>query len=281
VTPLAWMLLSSGLVAAGVWLACSEDVFGGAWFTHVCSSGLLLVVGLLGLLLAVSTIRTRVRVFPDRLEATVALGRTRTIHPGELARFRASGTGNDVVSAWTARGRTGFQTNRFHRHHNALEDWLDRNGGEPWAEHRAFSEKLTRRTKRKPVADTVSMLVIVAFFVTIIAICPGLFVLVAYDDAHQEQVTCTITAAEAITVSNRSAKGIGSSHPAVGIDSSDCGRLTFSRGIDDENQERTARAYDRAPGPYTFTVGAGSFWVRQHAPWARLGPTVYAISTPR
>ncbi|KQR27402.1 hypothetical protein ASF75_12360 [Curtobacterium sp. Leaf154] len=47
VVPVAWRLLSAGVVAAGPWLACSQDVFGGAWFTRVWCSALLLFFGLL------------------------------------------------------------------------------------------------------------------------------------------------------------------------------------------------------------------------------------------
>ena len=279
--PVAWMLLSAGVVAAGLWLACSQDVFGGAWFTRVWCSALLLFFGLLGLFLAVTTVRTRVKVFPDRLEATMNLGRTRTIRPGELAHFRASGKGNDVLSAATARGRRGFQSNRFHRHYDALNDWLDQNGGEPWAQHQAFFSKLTHQTKPKPVRNAISMLTIVAFYLFTLAIFPGLFVMNAYDSAHRERVTCTVTSAEAVTLSSRSAKGVGASYAGVGFDTSDCGRLTYSKTISFGNQDAFARRYDRALGAYAFTVGGASYWVRQHAPWVPLAPEVYGVSEPQ
>lgn len=280
IVPAAWMLLSAGVVAAGVWSACSEDVFGGAWFTRIWCSALLLCFGLLGLFLAVTTIRTRVKVFPDRLEATMNLGRTRTIRPGELAHFRASGKGNDVLSAATARGRRRFQSNRFHRHYDALNDWLDQNGGEPWAQHQAFFSKLTHQTKPKPVRNAISMLTIVAFYLFTLAMFPGLFVMDAYDRAHRERVTCTVTAAEAVTLSSRSAKGAGASYAGVGFDTSDCGRMVYSKTISFGNQDAFARRYDRALGPYAFTVGGASFWVREHASWVPLAPEVYGVSEP-
>ncbi|MCS6579525.1 MULTISPECIES: hypothetical protein [Curtobacterium] len=280
VVPVAWRLLSAGVVAAGLWLACSQDVFGGAWFTRVWCSALLLFFGLLGLMLAVSTIRTRVKVFPDRLEATVNFRGTRTIRPGELARFRASGKGNDVVSAATARGRRGFRSNRFHRHYDVLNDWLDRNGGEPWVEHQAFFIKLTHQTKPQPIRNALSMLTIVAFHLFTLAMFPGLFVMNAYDSAHRERVTCTATSAEAVTLSSRSAKGVGASYAGVGFDAPDCGRLTYSKTISFGNQDAFARRYDRAPGEYAFTVGGASFWVREHAPWVPLAPEVYGVSEP-
>ncbi|MEK6312419.1 MAG: hypothetical protein V4755_17130, partial [Curtobacterium sp.] len=81
-TPAAWAVLGAGVVAAGVWTACSPGVFGSARFTQVWTSGLLLVVGALTVYLAVGTLRTRVEVFPDRLEATRGLRRTQVIGPG-------------------------------------------------------------------------------------------------------------------------------------------------------------------------------------------------------
>lgn len=281
VAPLAWMLLSAGVVTAGVWLACTNDVFGGAWFTRIWSSALLLFFGVLGVVLSVSTIRTRAKVFPDRIEATINLGRTNTIRAGELAHFRASGKGNDVISASTPRGRRGFQSNRFHRHYEVLSDWLDRNGGEPWVKHQQFFARLTHQTKTRPVRNAISMLGIVAFYLMTLAMFPGLFVLNAYDGTHRERVTCTVTSAEAVTLSSRSSKGIGASYAGVGFDTSDCGRMTYSRTISFDNHEAFARRYNGAPGPYAFTVGGGSFWVRAHVPWMRLGPQEYDVSKPR
>ncbi|MFJ3027985.1 hypothetical protein ACIPEQ_04005 [Curtobacterium sp. NPDC087080] len=276
VAPIAWTALCTGVLAVGIWLASTRAVFGGDWFTHVWTSGLLLAFGVLGLDMSVGSIRNRIRVFPDRLEVVPYLRRTRTISSGELVEFSASGTGNTTIRGRTARGR-GFSTDRFHRNHDALVRWLEQNATEPWTEFTAFFGKLTADRKPRRVRNVLFTLFSVAFFVTTLSTFPGLFVMVAYDDAHQEQVTCTITSARAVTVSNRSVKGVGSSHPAVSLETTDCGHLTLTRGIYADNRDAVARRYDRAPGPYRLTVGGGSFWLRQHASVPVPEPTVYSI----
>ncbi|WP_146236305.1 hypothetical protein [Curtobacterium sp. MCBD17_023] len=278
ITPIAWTALSAGVFAMGLWLAWSRDVFGAAVSTRVWTSGMLLLVGTLALVLSVSALFAGVRVFPDRLEVTRGIFRTQVIRPGELVHFRASGKGNTVISGVTARGR-GFTTDRYHRHHDVLVGWLEQNAAEPWAEFSDFFSKLTVQTRPRPVYRLFTMVLIVGFFIVSLLMFPGLWVAVAYDDAHKQQVTCTITAAEAVTVSNRSTRGIGSSHPAVAIDTSECGPLTLSRGVDSENQDAVARTLNRTEGPHVFTVGGGSFWFRTHTPWLRFvpAPTIYSV----
>ncbi|KTR03008.1 hypothetical protein NS184_14530 [Curtobacterium luteum] len=275
-TPSAWTALGAGVVAAGLWTACSPEVFGAARFTQVWTSGLLLVVGALTVYLAVGTLRTRVEVFPDRLESTRGLRRTQVIGPGELVTFRASGKGNTVISAATAR-RRGFSTNRFHHHHDALVDWLDRNTGEEWTAFREFFGKLTVQQHRAPLRESLSTLLIVGVFLATLLTFPGLFIGNAYDAAHREQVTCTVTAAEAITVSSRSTRGIGSSRAGVGVETSDCGRLTMTRGVTSDDRDGIARELNRTKGPHVFTVGGGSFWLRKNTPITVPSPTVYSI----
>lgn len=275
-TPVAWAALGAGVVAAGVWTACSPEVFGADRFTRVWTSVVLLVVGVLTVSLSVGTLRTRVVVFPDRLEATRGLRRTQVIGPGELVAFRASGKGNTVISAATAR-RRGFSTNRFHRHHDALTDWLDRNTGDEWTAFEDFFGRLTVQRDPAPVRRSLTTLLMVGGFLVTLLVFPGLFIGTAYDAAHREQVTCTVTAAEAITVSSRSTKGIGSSRPGVGVETSDCGRLTVTHGITRDNREDIARELNRTEGPHTFTVGGGSFWLRKNTPITVPSPTVYSI----
>ncbi len=275
-TPASWAALGAGVVAAGAWTACNPEVFGSARFTQAWTSGLLLVVGALTVSLAVGTLRTRVEVFPDRLEATRGLRRTQVIGPGELVAFRASGKGNTVISAATAR-RRGFSTNRFHRHHDALVEWLDRNTGEEWTAFRDFFGKLTVQRDRAPVRESLSILLVVGVFLATLLTFPGLFIGNAYDAAHREQVTCTVTAAEAITVSSRSTRGIGSSRAGVGVETSDCGRLTMTRGVTGDSRDDIARELNRTKGPHTFTVGGGSFWLRKHTHVTIPAPTVYSI----
>ncbi len=275
-TPVAWTALGTGVVAAGLWLACSPEVFGAVRATREWTSGLLLLVGAFTLFLSVGSLRTRVEVFPDRLEVTRGFRRTQVISPGELVHFRASGKGNTVISAATARGR-GFTTNRFHLHHDALTDWLDQNTGDEWTAFRTFFGKLTVQEHPAPVRDLLSMLLIVGVFLATLLTFPGLSVANAYDAAHQEQVTCTVTAAEAVTVSSRSVRGIGSSRAGVGIETSDCGRLTLTHGVSNDDRDDIARALNRSKGPHSFTVGGGSFWWREHTPFSVPAPTVYSI----
>lgn len=279
IAPIAWTALCAGVLALGVWLASTRAVFGGAWFTQLWTSGLVLVFGGLGLYMSVGSIRDRIRVFPDRLEVVPHMRRTLTISPGELVGFGASGTGNTTLRGRTARGR-GFSTDRFHRNHDVLVRWLEQNATEPWEEFTDFFRKLTVDRKPRRVRNVLFALFSVGFFLTTLTMFPGLPVLIAYDDAHQEQVTCTITSAQGVTVSNRSLKGAGSSHPAVSLETTDCGHLTLSRGISSDNRDAVARRYDRAPGPYRLTVGGGGFWLRQHASVPVPEPTVYSVDGP-
>ena len=279
IAPIAWTALCAGVVALGIWLASTRAVFGGAWFTQLWTSGLLLALGGFGLYLGVGSIRNRIRVFPDRLEVVPHMRRTLTIAPGELVQFSASGTGNTTIRGRTARGR-GFSTDRFHRHHDVLVHWLEQNATEPWEEFTGFFRKLTVDRQPRRWRNLLFTLTSVGFFTTTLAMFPGLPVMIAYDDAHKEQVTCTITSAQGITVSNRSVKGIGSSHPAVSLETTDCGHLTLSRGVYSDNRDAVARRYDRAPGPYRLTVGGGGFWLWQHASVPVLEPTVYSVDEP-
>ncbi|MCJ1712888.1 hypothetical protein [Curtobacterium sp. VKM Ac-2922] len=279
VAPIAWTMLSAGVVAFGFWLASTGAVFGDAVFTRVWTSGLALILGGLALLFSVAALRSRVTVFPDRLEAVNGIGRKRVIGPGELARFRASGKGNDVISGSTFRGR-GFTSNRFHRNYAALEEWLDLNAGAPWVEFKEFFGKLTVRKGPQPVKDVFTTLLAVGFFIITLLMLPGLWVISAYDDAHEEQVTCSVTAAEAITVSSTSSKGIGSSRPGVGIETSNCGRLTLTRGVYDDNRDDIAQSLNHSKGSHVFTVGGGTFWLRENMSWFTFvpSPTVYNVS---
>ncbi|WP_144411275.1 hypothetical protein [Curtobacterium sp. MR_MD2014] len=279
IAPIAWTALCAGVLALGVWLASTRLVFGGAWFTQLWTSGLVLVAGVLGLYLSIGSIRNRIRVFPDRLEVVPHMRRTVTISPGELVGFSASGPGNTTIRGRTARGR-GFSTDRFRRHHDVLVRWLEQNATEPWTAFTTFFGKLTVDREPRRVRNALFTLFSVAFFLTTLSMFPGLPVMIAYDDAHQEQVTCTITSARAVTVSNRSLKGVGSSHPAVSLETTDCGHLTLSRGIFADNRDAVARRYDRAPGPYRLTVGGGGFWLWQHASVPVPEPTVYSVDEP-
>lgn len=256
-------------------------VFGHATFSRVWTSGVLLVVGALGMFGSISALRTRIEVFPDRLRVVRGLSRARVIHPNELQRFFAKGKGNVVIHERTAR-RRGFTTNRFHRGYENLVAWLEQNASEPWAEFTDFFGKLTVRKQPQPVRDVLSMLLVVGFVITTLLMFPGLWLGISYDDAHKEQVVCTITAAEPITISTRSTRGIGSSHAGVRIETPDCGRLTFDKGVFWDNRDAIARRYDRSPGPYTLTVGGGSFWFRENTPWLWPvpSPTVYSIDGP-
>lgn len=278
--PVAWAALSLGVLTAGCWFAGTDDVFGHAVFTHVWTSALLLLVGALGLLASVASLRTRVRVHPDRLAVTRGLRRTRTVRPGELVRIAPSGKGNDRFSGATARGR-GFTSDRFHRHHDALADWLARHASEPWTAYSELLGQLTHREKPASIRHALSMLSFVALFVVMLLMAPGLSIIVAYDDVHQEEVTCTITSARTVTGSTRSLRGIGSSYPAVAAETSDCGPLTLRQGVHQGNQDALARALDGAPGPHRVTVGAASLWIRDNVPWSLLAPTVYGIDLDR
>ncbi len=62
-----------------------------------------------------------------------------------------------------------------------------------------FFDKLTVDREPRRVRNVLFTLFSVAFFLTTLSVFPGLPVMIAYDDAHQEQVTCTITSARAVT----------------------------------------------------------------------------------
>ncbi|MGW8431723.1 hypothetical protein ACWGJ9_11570 [Curtobacterium citreum] len=260
-------------------MALTDKVYGDADFTHVWTTAVVFLLGGLALLFSVATLRSRVVVFPDRLEAVNGIGRKYVISAGELARFTASGKGNEIIRGSTFRGRR-FTSNRFYRNYAVLEDWLDRNGGEPWREFKTFFGKLTVRQQPRPVRDALTVLFLVGFFLCTLLMVPGLWVVNAYDNAHKEQVTCTVTAAEGITVSSRSARGVGSSRPGVGIETSDCGRLTFTRGVTSDTNDNIAQALNHSKGPREFTVGGGTFWLRQNVSWFTFvpAPTVYEVS---
>ena len=141
----------------------------------------------------------------------------------------------------------------------------------------SFFGKLTAQHDRAPIRESLSTLLLVGVFLATLLTFPGLLIGGAYDAARRERVTCSVSAAEAITVSSRSSRGVGSSRAGVGVETSDCGRLTMTRGVTSDNGDGIARALNRTKGPHTFTVGGGSFWLRRNTPVTVPSPTVHSI----
>jgi hypothetical protein len=195
--------------------------------------------------------------------------------------IRPTGAGHVGIGGVTGRRRRGFIANRFDRHYDVLADWLHDNAAEPWASYQDLLGKLTHLTRPRVAYNMVTGVFAFVVLVPSLALLPALVSLGAYDDAHIRTTSCTVESASGGTVSNRSSRGIGSSHSAVFFETSDCGQLTFDRGISYDNRDEIARRYDEAPGPYTFEVGAASFWIREHMPGLRLSPEVYSVSAPR
>lgn len=106
------------------------------------------------------------------------------------------------------------------------------------ASRSSFFGKLTVQHDRAPIRESLSTLLLVGVFLATLLTFPGLLIGGAYDAAHRERVTCSVSAAEAITVSSRSSRGVGSSRAGV---------------------------------------GGGSFWLRRNTPVTVPSPTVHSI----
>jgi hypothetical protein len=279
--PVAWTIASAAITVLGMRMAVAAEFYGDAVFTRVTSSAFTIGVGFGAVILGILRLRTRVRVFPDRLEAIVGLGRKDVVLPGDVVVIRPTGAGHVGIRGVTGRRRRGFIANRFDRHYDVLADWLHDNATEPWTSYQDLLGKLTHLTRPRVVHDMVTGVLAFVVLLPSLALLPALVSLTAYDDAHIITTSCTVESASGGTVSTRSLRGIGSSRSAVFFEASDCGRLTFDRGISDKNRDEIARRYDEAPGTYTFKVGAASFWIRKNMSWLRLSPEVYSVSAPR
>jgi len=279
--PVAWTIAAAAVMVLGVRMAFAVEFYGDAVFTRVAASAFTIGMGFGAVVLGILRLRTRVRVFPDRLEAVVGLGRKDVVMPGDVVVIRPTGAGHVGIGGVTGRRRRGFIANRFDRHYDVLADWLHDNAAEPWASYQDLLGKLTHLTRPRVAYDMVTGVFAFVVLVPSLALLPALVSLGAYDDAHIRTTSCTVESAAGGTVSNRSSRGIGSSHSAVFFETSDCGQLTFDRGISYDNRDEIARRYDEAPGPYTFKVGAASFWIREHMPSVPFSPEVYSIGSPR
>ena len=276
-----WTIAAAAVTVLGVRMAFAAEFYGDAAFTRVAASAFTIGFGFGAVVLGIQRLRTRVRVFPHRLEATVGLGRKDVVLPGDVVVIRPTGSGHVGIRGVTGRRRRGFIANRFDRHYDGLADWLRDNATEPWASYEDLLGKLTHVTHPRVVHDTVTGIFAFVVLLPSLALLPALGSLSAYDDAHIRTAPCTVESASGGTVSSRSLRGVGSSRPVVFFETSDCGRLTFDRGIGRDNRDEIARRYDEAPGTYTFEVGAASFWIREHASWLRLSPEVHSVSAPR
>jgi len=279
--PVAWTTAAAAVTVLGVRMAFAVEFYGDAVFTRVTASAFTIGIGFGAVVLGVQRLRTRVRVFSDHLEAVVGLRRKDVVLPGDVVVIRPTGAGHVGIGGVTGRRRSGFIANRFDRHYDVLADWLHENAPEPWASYEDLLGKLTHLTRPRVVHDMVTWILFFGLLVPGLALLPALVSLIAYDDAHIRTTSCTVESAAGGTVSTRSLRGIGTSHPVVFFETSDCGQLTFDRGIDHGNRDEIARRYDEAPGTYTFEVGAASFWIREHMSWLRLSPEVYSVSAPR
>jgi hypothetical protein len=279
--PAAWTIAAVAVTWLGVRMSFATEFYGDAVFTRVTASAFTIGIGFGAVVLGIRRLRTRVRVFPDRLEATVGLGRKDVVRPGDVVLIRPTRAGHVGLRGVTGRRRRGFIANRFDRHYDGLADWLRDNATEPWKSYEDLLGKLTHLTRPRVVHGTVTWVLVFAFLVPGLAMLPALGSLSAYDDAHTRTTPCRVESAAGGTVSTRSPRGIGTSRPVVFFETSDCGRLTFDRGIGYDDRDEIARRYDEAPGTYTFTVGAGSFWIRERLSWLRLSPEVYSVSAPQ
>jgi hypothetical protein len=272
-----WTLAAAAVTALGIRIAVATAFFGDAHLTRFAVSAVTVVIGAGAVLLGIRALRSRVRVFPDRLEATFGLGRRHVILPGEITSIEPLWSGHVGVRGVTEGGRKSFVVRRFDRHYEDLADWLGVNATGPWTAYQDLLGKLTHQERPRVVRDALSSLALIVFLGPALALLPALLSLTAYDDAHHQDLTCSVTSAEGVTVSSRSTRGIGSSRPAVAFVTNDCGRMTLKRGVDGDSRDDIARRYDRAPGEYVFEVGSGSLWLRQHVSWLRISPEVYVV----
>ncbi|PYY33206.1 MULTISPECIES: hypothetical protein [unclassified Curtobacterium] len=271
---------AAGITALGVRILSATAFYGDADLVRIGTGSFTVVLGIGLVLLGVRSLRSRVRVFPDRLEARSGFAPTHVVRPGEIVRIEPRLSGHVGVSGVTD-GQGSFLAGRFDRHYDVLADWLSMNATRPWAEYQDLLGKLTHQTRPRVVRGTLTGLLLFVVMVPALELFPALLSLSAYDDAHPQDRTCSVTSAEGSTISSRSTRGIGSSHPAVTFTTRDCGPLVMRDGVDSDSRDVIARRYDRAPGEYTFTLGGGSLWLQEHLPWFPVQPGVDAVRPAR
>lgn len=108
--PLMWTIAAAAVTVLGVRMASAAEFYGDAAFTRVAASAFTIGFGFGATVLGIQRLRTRVRVFPDRLEATVGLGRKDVVLPGDVVVIRPTGSGHVGIRGVTGRrgsSRTG------------------------------------------------------------------------------------------------------------------------------------------------------------------------------
>ena len=104
--------------------------------------------------------------------------------------------------------------------------------------------KETRKERRgKRIWGIVAVLLVVAF--------PLGIVLAVLESSNEQWVRCDVTHAESVEGTRFNA-----SPWIVAIETTDCGRMTYTQGVSEENVDEIAQSFD--PGAYEFKLGLTS-----------------------
>lgn len=112
-------------------------------------------------------------------------------------------------------------------------------------------ERDSSERSRKPWAQRASKVFWAIVGVLILVVFPLFIWSLMFDSVDQEWVSCEVTDAT-------SSKGnrFNSSDWIVAIETTDCGRITYTEGISEGNVEDVASSFD--PGEYEFKFGITS-----------------------
>jgi len=94
-----------------------------------------------------------------------------------------------------------------------------------------------------------------------------------YDKAHPVTVQCTLTSAEAITITS-SSRTVHTSSAAVVIETKPCGRMLIKRGIGFDNNKAVA-AKLKPGATYAIEVGSGTYNMREFLGALKMRPEVF------
>jgi len=127
-----------------------------------------------------------------------------------------------------------------------------------------------RMSRRKGAVISLVWLLSVVVILSVFVFGP--LTLSAYDRSHPKMLTCEVSSAEAASASVSSTNLSSTTIPQVDVTTKNCGVLTIQHGITDENRDRVAASLK--PGDWEFTVGAGSFDLREILGFLRVRPEI-------
>ncbi|MCS6573779.1 hypothetical protein [Curtobacterium poinsettiae] len=121
--------------------------------------------------------------------------------------------------------------------------------------------RLARRRRVRRDRILASIVFSVFVLVPLLGFFVGPITLKVYDAGHRLHVVCTVSSARSSADSSHSLKGIGSSTSQVVFETSDCGTLVQTWGVNRDNEHDLARGVVEGER-YRFDVGEGSFTMR-------------------